>query len=392
MMDDRRLERRARQDDPAARARAGVAADGGVAPRPIKARVAALVADPLVRALLDAAGVSVIVSNRERQILAGDSALLTSLTTQGIAMIEGLRPGDALRCRHAREAADGCGTSAECSACGTALAMIESQRTNATVERECLMSVDGDASALELRVRASQIEIAGERLTIVGLRDVSAEKRRDALERTFLHDISNTVSPLLVNADLLLSSSDARQRPLAERVARLAHRLRRDLEDQRVLLAAERGTLKVRRTPVVPQAALTAARAVFDGSREALGRSLETECGGPLPAVATDESLLVRVLVNMMKNALEATPEGGVVRAWAERARQGCEFRVWNAGVIAPSLALQVFKRSFTTKGETGRGLGTFSMKLLGERYLGGTVAFTSTERDGTTFFIRLPS
>ena len=94
----------------------------------------------------------------------------------------------------------------------------------------------------------------------------------------------------------------------------------------------------------------------------------------------------------MVKNALEATPEGGVVKAWVEQRPEGCELRVWNAGAIARDTAIQIFKRSFTTKAGRGRGLGTFSMKLFGERYLGGVVGFTSTEDKGTTFFIRLPS
>jgi len=50
-----------------------------------------------------------------------------------------------------------------------------------------------------------------------------------------------------------------------------------------------------------------------------------------------------------------------------------------------------VFQRSFSTKGK-GRGLGTYSIKLLTERYLKGTASFTSTETDGTTFQISLPT
>jgi sensor histidine kinase regulating citrate/malate metabolism len=102
--------------------------------------------------------------------------------------------------------------------------------------------------------------------------------------------------------------------------------------------------------------------------------------------------LLVRIMVNMVKNALEATPEGGAVKAWVKHGSAGCELRVWNAGTIAHDVAIQVFKRSFSTKSGRGRGLGTFSMKLFGERYLGGAVGFTSTEDEVTTFFIRLPT
>jgi sensor histidine kinase regulating citrate/malate metabolism len=49
-----------------------------------------------------------------------------------------------------------------------------------------------------------------------------------------------------------------------------------------------------------------------------------------------------------------------------------------------------MFQRSFSTKG-SDRGLGTYSMKLLGERYLHGEVEFTTSQEEGTTFRLILP-
>jgi sensor histidine kinase regulating citrate/malate metabolism len=60
-----------------------------------------------------------------------------------------------------------------------------------------------------------------------------------------------------------------------------------------------------------------------------------------------------------------------------------------NPTYMTEETKLQVFQRSFSTKG-INRGLGTYSMKLLGERYLKGKVGFTSDEKNGTHFFIRL--
>jgi sensor histidine kinase regulating citrate/malate metabolism len=51
---------------------------------------------------------------------------------------------------------------------------------------------------------------------------------------------------------------------------------------------------------------------------------------------------------------------------------------------------LQVFKRSFSTKGK-GRGLGTYSIKLLTEKFLKGKVYFISEENFGTEFTIEIP-
>ena len=57
---------------------------------------------------------------------------------------------------------------------------------------------------------------------------------------------------------------------------------------------------------------------------------------------------------------------------------------------MPPKVQLQVFQRSFSTKG-LGRGLGTYSMRLLTQRYLGGTVSFSSKEGEGTEFRARYP-
>ena len=48
-----------------------------------------------------------------------------------------------------------------------------------------------------------------------------------------------------------------------------------------------------------------------------------------------------------------------------------------------------MFQRSFSTKG-AGRGLGTYSIKLLGEKYLNGKVGFISEQGRGTIFSVEL--
>ena len=57
---------------------------------------------------------------------------------------------------------------------------------------------------------------------------------------------------------------------------------------------------------------------------------------------------------------------------------------------MTSEVRLQVFQRSFSTKSPS-RGLGAYSMKLIGERYLKGEVSFTTSQRDGTEFSITLP-
>ena len=63
---------------------------------------------------------------------------------------------------------------------------------------------------------------------------------------------------------------------------------------------------------------------------------------------------------------------------------------VHSPNFIPRNIQLQIFKRSFSTKGND-RGLVTYSMKLLGERYLKGKMHFISDEKAGTEFYFDLP-
>jgi sensor histidine kinase regulating citrate/malate metabolism len=91
----------------------------------------------------------------------------------------------------------------------------------------------------------------------------------------------------------------------------------------------------------------------------------------------------------MIKNALEASLPDATVTISCAKSGEKIRFSVHNTTFIPRDIQLQLFKRSFTTKG-VGRGLGTYSMKLLGEKYLKGKVGFESTEQNGTTFFIEI--
>ena len=367
----------------------------------LEAEVRTVSHSPIVSALLEATDAGLLVLNRERQILATNRApLLENLRHQRRSI--GLRPGEFFACPRAAEQPQGCGAGEHCLACGTYQAVTQSQAGRRTVEQECLLTAGqgADATPLELNVRATQVDIDGKDYTVVSLRDISNEKRRQALERIFFHDILNTLSALSNWTHLLNNSVGERQDRARERISRLVGQLEREIQLQRTLLEAEQGTLQPHRVAVTPATLLADLKATFVGTQAAQQRTLVEEDRCPGLELVTDPVLLGRVLVNMVKNAFEATPIGGEVRLWCERetspnaeaeARDLVAFHVHNAAEILPAVAARVFQRSFTTKTGTGHGLGTYGMRLLGERYLGGKVSFTTSAADGTVFSIRLP-
>ena len=105
----------------------------------------------------------------------------------------------------------------------------------------------------------------------------------------------------------------------------------------------------------------------------------------------SDSVLLIRCLGNLVKNALEAVNPQANVYLYSKREENSVLFCVKNDGIIPENIQLQIFQRSFSTKAASGRGIGTYSVKLLVEQYLNGKVSFISNPELGTVFSIRVP-
>jgi signal transduction histidine kinase len=125
--------------------------------------------------------------------------------------------------------------------------------------------------------------------------------------------------------------------------------------------------------------------ALYVNHDSATGRSLVMG-NAPECLIISDNRILLRILGNLLKNALEATPKGGEIVFSATENDENVSFAIQNPGVMPHEVQLQLFQRSFSTKSAMGRGIGTYSVKLFGERYLKGKVGFISREPEGTTF------
>ena len=91
---------------------------------------------------------------------------------------------------------------------------------------------------------------------------------------------------------------------------------------------------------------------------------------------------------------LNQTPDnpfrpGDRVTLDCRRRGDSVEFRVHNPAYIPHDEQIQIFRRTFSTKGRD-RGLGTYSIRLLSE-YLEGDVSYTSSKEAGTTFVATYP-
>ena len=303
------------------------------------------------------------------------------------AGVLGRRPGEVLGCLHAFENESGCGTTESCSTCGAVHAILSSQGGTADV-KECRITRGEIAEALDLRVWTTPVTADGESFTIFAALDIGHEKRRLSLERIFLHDICNVAYGLSWYANFLKKATADQVENYVDAVSRLCRQLIEEIDAQRVLMRAETGELLLKPESLSSLRLLQNAVTLYRGHPVAQDRHLCIDPNAEDVAVVGDRTLLSRVLCNLIKNALEACRAGETVTAGCASQSGKVEFRVHNPGFIPREIQLQIFQRSFSTKG-AGRGLGTYSIKLLTERYLHGTASFTSTPEQGTTFTVR---
>lgn len=343
---------------------------------------------PDLQTILDAVPDVVIALNRQRQIVFANRSAL-ALTGRQMTQLLGLRPGEALNCIHAYESEGGCGTTAFCSTCGAVRAILASQRGQANVE-ECRILVRDSNDALDLRVWAVPYQMNGERLTIFTIQDIRDEKRRSALERVFFHDVLNIAGALSFAAQIIRETRPTELQDLPELLNAMTEQLIEEIKAQRDLLNAENHELVVHPEAIDAQALLHAVVESYRQHQVAQGRTIQLAPSADPATIVSDPTLLRRVLGNMLKNALEATPASGTVTVGYRPAGDEIEFWVHNPTAMPRDVQLQVFQRSFSTKGR-GRGLGTYSMKLLSERYLGGRITFDSSPATGTTFRATYP-
>jgi signal transduction histidine kinase len=234
------------------------------------------------------------------------------------------------------------------------------------------------------------VEVADERYVVCHISDISHEKRRYALEHIFLHDILNTAGNILNLTQAIEEGIPEDARDWVDMMSHAARRLVSEIQGQRQLMEAESGELALSLTSVETVSVLADLAGMYATSAVGRGRNLVVAAGAENLWMATDPALLSRVLSNLVKNALEASLPGQTVTLDCRSQGEMVHFTVHNPAVMPAEVRRQVFQRSFSTKG-VGRGLGTYSVKLLTERYLGGTAAFRSAAGEGTTFRVVYP-
>jgi signal transduction histidine kinase len=124
------------------------------------------------------------------------------------------------------------------------------------------------------------------------------------------------------------------------------------------------------------------------GSR-AVALQIGSQPAGPL-TVRGNRERLIQVLTNIVLNATQATPDGGIVTVRTDQREGLAVVTVHNTGsYIPPQVRRQLFVPFFTTK-PTGTGLGLAIARQI-VMSMDGRIEVESDHQTGTTFTVELP-
>jgi signal transduction histidine kinase len=341
---------------------------------------------PLLTAMLDSSPKAILVVDQQQQAVFINQALMRFLDIPTREMVYGLNPQEIFSCLDNNRSESLCSPTEPCKMCGVL------QAINATTGQVFVQDVrllQNEHTPLELRIDTRPLILENQNFTMFTLQDIGAERHRWMLDRLFFHDILNTAGLVRGYTDIIQGATDDEMTLIREQLARTSNRLISEIETQRVLNAAENNDLYVDWASVSVVTLLEDLQAQYAHHEVARERGIQI-VGIDDVMLLTDATLLGRALGNLIKNALEASAPGDIVSLGCWQEATQVVFAVHNPTISPAHLQPHIFRRSLSTKGR-GRGIGTYSAKLLTERYLNGQIAFTTSEDEGTTFTLAYP-
>jgi signal transduction histidine kinase len=222
---------------------------------------------------------------------------------------------------------------------------------------------------------------------------------KDEFVLTASHELRSPLTSVQGFAELLMLERerlDPKQAETVEVILDNTRHLVRLLNDLLDLARSDAGRLTIRPVPSEIAALVDDAVKTMRSQTESRGQSLSQVVAPGLPRIEVDPDRIRQVLVNLITNAHEYSPEGASIRVTAARVAADVEIAVIDDGPGIPESQLgHIFDRF--TRGDAGltqhvggTGLGLAISKSLVELH-GGTIHAEASEGGGATFRIRLP-
>jgi PAS domain S-box-containing protein len=281
-------------------------------------------------------------------------------------------------------------------------------RTQSMAALTNLLGRRRDGSLIPIELSLSPVHTS-HGLVVAGIvRDVTEQRElkktlqqavtvRNDLLAMVAHDLRNPLNALLLLVEGVLRSplpTPDPARRLIESMKRVIERMNALVGDLVESASLEAGHLLLARREHEPQDLVDEVLRQFRpiaGQKEV---TLRAELQANLPSLRYDHHRLLRVLSNLIDNAIKFTPTGGLIIVRAEQRAGAIYFAVTDTGAGIPEEQLShLFDRYWQAKAssDAGAGLGLYIAKGIIEAH-GGSIGVESRVGTGATFFFTIPA
>jgi len=228
---------------------------------------------------------------------------------------------------------------------------------------------------------------------------VALEQMRDDLTHMIIHDLRNPLASIMSSLQLIRTAFVEHDEALPVmqllRIAiRSGQKLYRLIDSLLDLRRLEAGETELKKTLVDSESLFQEAIEQIQPLALNKGQTLAVRIVSGLPRVPADRNLILRVLTNLLDNAVKFTPNEGHITLGVELAGEGMLFTVSDTGPGIPAEYRQRifdrFVRLESVKGLRGTGLGLAFCKLAVEAH-GGRIWAESEVNQGSHFRFILP-
>ena len=205
------------------------------------------------------------------------------------------------------------------------------------------------------------------------------------------HEVNNPLTTISGWLQILLAEidqNDKRRAPLLlmnDETARIAKIIQHLLDFGR-RLPAEQQAIRLNRL-------LADVLALVEYQMRIENVNIDLHLCNNLPLVVGDQSQFKQVFINVIVNARQAMPQGGTLKISTQVAGDGgVEVSFSDTGCgMSNDIIERIFDPFYTTKGESGSGIGLFLCRNIMKEH-GGSLTVSSQPGCGSTFTIKLPA
>jgi signal transduction histidine kinase len=231
------------------------------------------------------------------------------------------------------------------------------------------------------------------------VRRAELDRLKDEFVLTASHELRSPLTSVQGFAELLMLERESltpRQAETVEVILDNCRHLVRLLNDLLDLARSDAGRLSIQPQPTEVAPLVEDVVRTMRAQTEAGGQQLSEAVEPALPPIDVEPDRIRQILVNLITNAHEYSPEGASIGVSARSIGAEVEIAVSDNGPGIPAEQLERIFARFTrgdaglTQRVGGTGLGLAISKSLAEAH-GGSIAAESTVGQGSTFRLRLP-